>query len=140
LEVKAMSDLIPWEPFSHLFPFDEGIYRSFTGFWQPSIDVSERSDSFIVRANLPGLNREDVQLTVDENSLTIKGDLKEDSTDQGEHYYRRERRFGSFMRRIPFHGRIKEDQVRAVFKDGVLEVLLPKTDRQSTNGRRVEIQ
>jgi len=135
-----MNDLISWEPFSNLSPFAEVINRSFTGFWQPSIDVSERPESFIVRANLPGMNKNNVQLTVDDNSLTIQGEAREDATDQGEHYYRRERRFGSFMRRIPFHGRIREDQVRATFKDGVLEVMLPKAEGDTAKGRRIEIQ
>lgn len=136
-----MADLLPWDPFNDLMSIGETMTRNiFGGFWQPSIDVVERPEEFIVRANLPGMNRDDVELTVENNSLIIRGEAKREEVREDEHYYRRERRFGSFMRTIPFHGKIKADQVRASFKDGVLEVLLPKEEVTSPRGRKIEIQ
>lgn len=90
-----MDELQPWEEFPGTFPISR---FSGWGFWQPSVDLAERAGEFIVRANLPGMRREDIQLTVDENSLTLQGEVQEEKTAENERFYRRERRRGSFIR------------------------------------------
>ncbi len=92
-----MDGLQPWEAFTELFPMSRFFDQ---GFWQPSVDVVERAGEFIVRANLPGMRREDIELTVDENSLTLQGEIQEEKTAEDERCYRRQRRRGSFIRRI----------------------------------------
>ena len=103
-------------------------------------NLSERADEFVVRANLPGMKQEDIELTVDENSLTLRGESREEETGEDEHFYRRERRSGSFVRHITLHSKIRPEEVKATFRDGVLEVRLPKAERTVSRGRRVEIQ
>ncbi len=135
-----MADLqpwLPWEPFEDFFPVSRFFGRPF---WQPSVDLSERADEFVVRANLPGMKQEDIELTVDENSLTLRGESREEETGEDEHFYRRERRSGSFVRHITLHSKIRPEEVKATFRDGVLEVRLPKAERTVSRGRRVEIQ
>lgn len=132
-----MDGLQPWDAFSELFPFPRFFDR---GFWHPSVDLAETAGEFIVRANLPGMKREDIELTVDENSLTIQGEIQEEKTAEDERFYRRERRQGSFIRRIPLHAPVRTEGVKATFRDGVLEVRLPKVEPAIPRGRRIEIQ
>lgn len=132
-----MNELQPWEGFDELFPLSRFFDR---GFWQPSVDLAEKAEEFIVRANLPGMKQKDIELTVDENSLTLQGEIQEEKSGEGEHFYRRERRRGSFVRRIPLRAKIRTDAVKATFIDGVLEVRLPKVEPAVPRGRRIEIQ
>ncbi|NLY88737.1 MAG: Hsp20/alpha crystallin family protein [Firmicutes bacterium] len=132
-----MDGLQPWEAFTELFPMSRFFDQ---GFWQPSVDVVERAGEFIVRANLPGMKREDIELTVDENSLTLQGEIREEKTAEDERFYRRERRRGSFIRRIPLRVPVRAEAVKAAFNDGVLEVRLPKVEPAIPQGRRIEIQ
>lgn len=132
-----MDGLQPWEACTELFPISRFFER---GFWQPSVDLAETAGEFIVRANLPGMRREDIELTVDENSLTLQGEIQEEKTAEDERFYRRERRRGSFIRRIPLQAPVRTEGVKATFRDGVLEVRLPKVEPATPRGRRVEIQ
>jgi HSP20 family protein len=131
-----MDELQPWEEFPGTFPISR---FSGWGFWQPSVDLAERAGEFIVRANLPGMRREDIQLTVDENSLTLQGEVQEEKTAENERFYRRERRRGSFIR-PPLQTPVRTEAVTATFNNGVLEVHLPKMEPAIPRGRRVEIQ
>ena len=79
-------------------------------------------------------------MTVDENSLTLQGEIQEEKTAEDERFYRRERRRGSFIRRIPLQAPVRTEGVKATFRDGVLEVRLPKVEPATPRGRRVEIQ
>ncbi len=132
-----MDELQPWEGFPDLFPLPRFFEQ---GFWQPSVDLAERAGEFIVRANLPGMKREDIELTVEENSLTLQGEIQEEKTAEDERFYRRERRRGSFIRRIPLRVPVRTEAVTATFNNGVLEVRLPKVEPAIPRGRRVEIE
>jgi len=132
-----MDELQPWGGFDELFPLPRFFAR---GFWQPSVDLAESAGEFIVWANLPGMKPKDIELTVDENSLTLQGEIQEEKTAEGERFYRRERRRGSFVRRIPLQAPVRAEAVKATFNDGVLEVRLPKVEPAIPRGRRIEIQ
>ena len=93
--------------------------------WMPDVEVFQRDNRLIVRADLPGLKKDDVKVHVEENTLIIEGERKEESEVKREGFYRSERSYGSFYRGLPLPEGVKADQVDAVFKDGVLEVAMP---------------
>lgn len=111
-----------------------------TGGWTPRIDVYEEGEEVVVSAELPGVQREDIHVTVEENSLVLQGERTEQKEVKEEKYYRMERSFGSFYRRIPFEAPVAPDSVKASFKDGVLEVRVPKPAPQAPKLSRVSIQ
>jgi HSP20 family protein len=92
----------------------------------PSLDVSENKNHVMVSAELPGLDPEDVELTLDDDVLTIRGEKRVENTEEDERYTRRERRYGSFTRRVVLPCAVQSDKVKASFKNGVLKVKLAK--------------
>ncbi len=97
--------------------------------WAPTMDVIEHDDHILLRAELPGLTRDDVELTVENNTLSIRGDKKfEYSTEEGQ-YRRIESRFGSFYRSFTLPTTVDQDRIEANFKNGVLEIRLPKVEQ-----------
>jgi HSP20 family protein len=107
--------------------------------WTPDLEVYQRNNELIVRADLPGLKKDDVKVDVTENAIIIQGERRhEDEAERGG-FYRSERSYGSFSRTIPLPEGAITDQARASFKDGVLEITLPAPPDQVTRGRRLEI-
>jgi HSP20 family protein len=94
----------------------------------PAVDMVEEEDAYIVKASLPGVKPEDVEVTLQNNVLTIKGETKEDKEIKEENYHLRERRFGSFMRSLTMPTAVKADKIEASNEDGVLTVRLPKSE------------
>ncbi|MBN1993281.1 MAG: Hsp20/alpha crystallin family protein [Anaerolineae bacterium] len=115
-----------------LTPFGE----SWSGF-TPRIDVTENDQAYMVSAELPGLDENDVQVSLANNILTISGEKKEEKEDKGQNYYRLERAYGSFQRNIPLPPGLKTDQVDATFKKGVLTILLPKAAEARRQAKRI---
>jgi len=107
--------------------------------WTPAVEVFERDGTFVVRADLPGLKKEDVKVEVVEGALVISGERKEEQEEKGEGFYRSERTYGSFFRRLPLPEGVKSEEAAATFKNGVLEVTIPAPKREPT-GRRLEIK
>jgi HSP20 family protein len=109
--------------------------------WIPSIDVFERGDSLIIRADLPGLTKEDVDLEVTDEAITLKGERKKEIEEKKEGLYRVERVYGSFCRVIPLPEGVKPETIKATFKNGVLEVIAPlAVTRKLPKPRHIEIQ
>ena len=98
------------------------------GDWLPAVDVAEQENAIVVKAELPGLKPDDVEITVQGNTLTITGQKKEETEEKKDNYYHVERRYGSFRRDIPLPGGVDADKVEATCKDGVLTVTVPKTE------------
>lgn len=94
----------------------------------PVLDVYEHGDEIVVKAELPGLSKDDVEVSLSNSTLTVKGQKKQEEEIKREDYYRYERSFGAFSRRIELPAAVKADEATATFKDGVLEVRLRKTD------------
>jgi len=94
----------------------------------PSLDVFEEKDDIVVKADLPGMNKEEIEVTVTGDVVTIKGEKKKEEEVKEKDYYRRERSYGSFVRSVELPCEVKSDQIKANFKDGVLEVRMPKTE------------
>ena len=95
--------------------------------WTPALDVAEREDAITVEAELPGMQADDISISVEGNTLTVSGEKKEEHEEKGENYYHTERRYGSFQRSIPLPGTVEAENIQAAYKDGVLTVTLPKS-------------
>ena len=93
--------------------------------WSPRMDVFERKGELVVKADLPGLEKKDVEVLIEEGDLVLRGERKEETEVEEENVYRWERRYGSFFRRLPLNFEVEAEKVEASFKDGVLEVTLP---------------
>lgn len=106
--------------------------------WWPTIDVSEKDGKMIVRADLPGINTNDLKVEMTDGSLTIRGERKREHEEEREGIRRSERSYGSFFRSIPLPQGVSADQVRAQFKDGVLEVTLPMPESQRAKSIPIE--
>ena len=105
----------------------------------PSLDVFEEKDEIVVKADLPGMSKDEIEVTVAGNVVTIKGEKKKEEEVKEKDYYRRERSYGSFVRSVELPCDIKSDQIKANFKDGVLEVRMPKTEEAKKQSISIKI-
>jgi len=96
--------------------------------WVLPLDVIETDDGYIVKASLPGVNPEDIDITFSDNILTIQGEIKEDVEEEQGRYLLRERRFGLFQRSIALPERVDADKIEATYEDGVLVLFIPKVE------------
>lgn len=110
------------------------------GVFSPSIDVKESDKDFTIRAELPGVEEKDIEVTVTENAVTIKGEKKEEKEDKGKNYYYMERSYGSFNRVIPLDTEAESDKAEASFKNGVLNITIPKSQTAKAKGTKVPIK
>ena len=105
--------------------------------WVPAIDVRETEDAFVFTAELPGLNKEDVAITLEENVLTLSGERKFENEDTKNEFRRIERSFGRFTRSFTLPHEVSSEKVEAKYGDGLLTVTIPKTEK--TKPRKIEI-
>ena len=101
---------------------------AFGGGWTPAVDVFENGDSFHIHADIPGLKKDDIDVTVDGNTLTISGEKKKANETKEDGSYRAERYYGKFSRSIELLSTVDTTKIEAKYKDGVLEVALPKSE------------
>lgn len=97
------------------------------GEWAPKVDLSETKDAYVVRAEIPGVEQKDVQVSLQNELLTIKGEKVKEKEEKDEHHHRTERSYGAFARAMRLPAAVDASKVAASFKDGVLMVTLPKT-------------
>ncbi|MGD1051959.1 MAG: Hsp20/alpha crystallin family protein [Solirubrobacteraceae bacterium] len=145
--------LVRWEPLRELNTLQHEMNRLFGGFfeqpagqpgglaparqWVPAMDLVETDGAYILRADLPGLTRDDVKIELEQNVLTISGERAAKHEQRTDGYYRIERASGSFARSLTLPSGIDADRIEATFADGVLEVRIPTP--QQPRPRRVEI-
>ncbi|HET6401756.1 MAG TPA: Hsp20/alpha crystallin family protein [Candidatus Kapabacteria bacterium] len=110
------------------------------GNFMPSVDINEDKDNIYFIAELPGLTKDDVKLTVSEGVLTIRGEKKREEEHQDRNFYRMERSYGEFVRQFTLPEGVKEENIQADFKDGVLEIMVPKKEPSKPKEREVPIQ
>ncbi len=108
--------------------------------WSPRLDVSETDDGLEIVADLPGLEKKDIQVSLDDGLLTIKGEKKEEKESKDKRYHAIERRSGSFYRAVRLPIEVKKDKVDATFKDGVLTLRLPKSKDEKRKVAQIEIK
>jgi HSP20 family protein len=111
-----------------------------TSVFTPRVDVTEDNENLYVEADLPGVEKKDVKVSVVGDVLTISGEKKKESRDENKNYYRLERTSGSFSRSFTLPAEIHADKIAAEFKDGVLKVTLPKTEEAKIVERQIEIK
>jgi HSP20 family protein len=106
---------------------------------EPAIDVYEKADNVVVRAEIPGVKSEDIKLTVDGNILTISGEKKEETETKKEDYYRTESYYGAFRRAVELPADVKAGEARASYKGGVLKVELPKEKGEKKKEIKIQV-
>ena len=121
-----------------LSPFFSG--STVWGDFAPSIDVSETDKEIVVSAELPGIEPEDINITLEHNTLTISGEKRAEKEEKGKRYYRLERSYGTFQRTIPLPEGIDEDKIDATFKRGVLKITLPKTEEAQQKRKQIAVK
>ena len=114
--------------FGDLFAPHEGGTDTEETAWMPTVDISEMENGFEIRAELPGVSESDVNVTVTDNVLTIKGEKQQEAETDGKNYHRVERRYGSFQRRFTLPSEVETDEIKAEFTDGVLTLSIPKPE------------
>ncbi len=145
-------ELVRWEPFAGLERiqarindlFDESVGRgrAYAGFangaWLPPVDILESKDSYLIRAELPGMKKEDFHLEVTDGTLTLSGERKAETPADGVEYHRTERQNGKFSRSFYLPQTVKQDAINATYRDGILEIHVPKADE--ARPRQITIQ
>jgi HSP20 family protein len=140
--------IVRWDPFSDLVQFRDEIGRWLespaekdkerkSAAWAPSIDIKETDKDIVVKADLPGMDIKDIDVSVDADSLIIKGERKMEKEEKEKDYVRVERSYGSFYRSFNIGVPIKEDEIKASYKNGVLDVIVPKAEVKKA--KKVEI-
>jgi HSP20 family protein len=149
-----LMDLVPWKPFrEELISFrkemdrlwnrafgESSLGRAFGTDWQPSADIAETAESITVKAELPGLEPKDIEVTLSGDLLTIKGEKKKEEDKKDEKYHCSERFHGTFERSFRLPAGVKLDKVEAKFDKGVLTITLPKTEEAKTKEIKVQVK
>lgn len=134
-----MSQLVRWDPFAEFGSLRRAMDRLFEDYAPTRsvrgdveltfpVDVSETENEITVKAVLPGIKPEDVELTVNEGVLTVRGESKSETKEEKENFYRREIRYGAFSRSLPLPTRVDQEKAEAEFADGILTIHLPKAE------------
>jgi len=135
-------ELVRWEPFDGLNRlhnrindlFEENLGRAralpsaTAGVWLPPVDILESKDAYLIRAELPGMKKEDFNLEVNDGTLTLSGERKAESLTEGIEYHRNERVHGRFSRSFYLPQTVKQDGIKASYRDGILEIHVPKAE------------
>ncbi len=123
----------PWWP-ERWFRADEMELRP------PTVDVFEEKDDIVVKAELPGIEKDKIEVNLTDRTLTIKGEKKKEEDIKKENYYRAERSYGSFLRTLELPNEVRADKVKASFKNGILEVRMPKTEEAKAKEVKVKVE
>ncbi len=132
--------LTRWDPFQEMLNLRRTVDRLFDNvspdhewsqptMWGLAVDVVENKDDFIVKASVPGINPDDLDVSYADDTLTIKGEIKSDNEDKENQFHLHERRYGSFSRSISLPTKIKGDAIKASYQNGVLSLRLPKAEQ-----------
>jgi HSP20 family protein len=109
-----------------------------TGDWAPRVDIAETDEAFVIKAEIPEVNKEDVKVTVDNGVLTIRGERKQEK--EGQRFHRVERHYGSFTRSFTLPDNVDETKVTAAFKDGMLKLQIPKAGEPKPEVIEVKVE
>lgn len=144
--------LIRWEPFTAMedmlnrFPNLTGSWPRHSAAaqsvpeWSPSVDISETDQEFLIRATVPAVKKDDVQITVDDGMLTLKGERRQQEEDKSEKFHKVESFYGSFARSFALPGSVDENAIRAESKDGILTIHVPKKQVEVKKPTTIKIQ
>ena len=146
-------DITPWRPLGELSSVRREMDRLWNRFlgetpfartaaeeWSPSVDISETKDKLAIKAELPGLDAKDVNVSITGDILTIKGEKKRETEEKDEHHHYVERYYGSFERSFKIPVNVKNDKIEATFDKGVLKIVLPKTEASKKKEIEVKVK
>lgn len=136
--------IVRWQPYGAVASLQNSINKLFNdafsranidedfalSAWKPVVDIFDKEDAIVIHAELPGVKKEDVTIEVKDNILTLRGERSESKEIKEDKYYRKERTFGSFHRAFSLPAAINPDTIKANFKDGILEIEIPKPEEQ----------
>lgn len=159
---KGVREITPWRPFFSPGRFEQAVDRMFQDFWKgprfsfgwpeelrrngefglsvPAVEIYDEKDDIVIKAELPGMKKEDLEINLAGEILTIKGEKKREEEVKEKDYYYSERSFGSFERSIDIPQKVVPDKVSASFKDGILEVRLQKSEEAKKKEIKIKVE
>jgi len=143
--------LTKWEPFSDLVSLRDDMDQLFEtffgqhsedrkGFWTPILDIEESNGNIVVKAEIPGMEKDEIKVSVRNNMLSISGERKQEIETKDKTFHRIERSYGKFSRTITLPSEVDADKIKAAYKDGVLNITLPKPESMKPKQIEVEIK
>lgn len=147
-------NLMKWDPFNELEEMSNRLNRIFgrsampattasemlqMADWTPSADIQETENAFLVKAEIPGVKKEDVKVTVEGGVLTIRGERKAEKEESGKKFHRIERSYGSFLRSFRMPEGVDDGAAKAEFKDGMLNITLPKSEKAKSKAVNIDV-
>jgi HSP20 family protein len=148
--------LEPWRPTGLISPFDrmEGMMEDFfrRPFWSgmprmmeevepaPSVDIFEEGDNIVLKSEMPGMSKEDIEVNLTDDTITLSGEKKKEEKIEKKNYYRLERSFGSFKRSFALPSEVQSDKAKASFKNGILEIKIPKSEAAKKKEKKIKIE
>jgi HSP20 family protein len=150
-------ELTTWKPFRELAPFRDfermrgdmdRLWDSFfeerplmrVGEWLPSLDVAETKNDIVVKVELPGMDQKDIDISLSDGHLIIKGEKKQEKEEKEENYHFIERNYGAFARSVHLPKEVNRDKISASYKDGVLKVVLPKSEEAKKKEVKIKVE
>ena len=137
--------IIRWDPFREMTQVQNQVNRLVDQMWggrqeswMPAVDVFDKQDAVVLKAELAGMDPDDIQIEVEDNVLTIKGERNFEEKVDEERYYRVERRYGSFQRSLALPQGVKADEIQAAYDDGILTVTVPKAEEEKP--KKIEVK
>ena len=158
---KERKAVVPWRPFSEMARWESEMERMFDDFFgrrlrpimderwwptraiglsAPAVDLYEEKDEIVAKIELPGMEKDDIEVNITDHRLTVKGEKKKEKEIKEENYYRSERSYGSFIRALDLPKEVQAEKAQASFKDGVLEIRLPKTEEAKKKEVKVKVE
>jgi HSP20 family protein len=145
--------IMRWDPFEEAGTLRRAMDRLFDDFfatrrpgrdlaemaWEPAVEMFETDHDVVVRAEMPNIDPKNVEITVTNDAITLKGETKHEEEQKDRNYYRRELRYGAFSRTLPLGAEVKASEAKATYKDGVLEVKIPKSERVKPTSVQVQV-
>jgi HSP20 family protein len=148
--------LVRWEPFQDLLAIQERMNRLFdetlqrtrsreeedisAGLWAPPVDIYETENEIVLKAELPEIDQKDIEIKVEDNTLTIRGERRFDQETKKENYHRIERAYGKFSRSFSLPNTIDQEKIKASYKDGILKLVMPKKEEKKPKQITVEVK
>jgi HSP20 family protein len=141
-----------WDPFSDLWDlrsemnrifdtfFGRPIERTFARGWHPAVDIYEEKDHYIVKAELPGVKQDDIKILLTDSTLTLRGERKSEHEEKHEGYHRLERAYGEFQRSFQLPTEVDADKIKATYKDGILEIEIPKSEKAKPREISIKVE
>jgi len=132
--------LVHWDPFQDLFPMSRR-FQPLAGAesaWSPAVDILEKGDNLVIRAEVPGIERDAIDVKVEDNTLILSGERVRETEEEGSQAYRRERVYGSFVRSFNLPKTVDAARITAHYKNGVLEITVPKAEEAKP--RKIDVK